>query len=191
MAFTPANPNGQATMANSGPVVLASDQTTNNPVPVFAAGAGFTRPGDTTAYSTGDLIANSTTAGSVALDTASVAKVNDQTFTIIRCRLTKSTNSLTNALFRIHIYNVAAPTFANGDNGVWSSSGFANYLGSFDINMDRAFTDGNFGVAGPTLGTVLIGAPISGARTIAYAVEARAAYTPGNAEVFKAYFEVA
>lgn len=166
------------------------------PVPLFVLPtAGFTRPGDTTAYAFGDLVANSTTAGSVVLDTAPVAKATNQAFTILRCRLQKSTTTLTNAIFRIHLYSVAAPTFTNGDNGAWlstlASSGTNIYLGSMDVTVDKAGSDVAEGTGTPTLGTAIIGIPISGTQNIAYAVEARAAYAPGNAEVFKCYFEVA
>lgn len=181
---------GSTTGSASIPVVIASDQVNINPVPTVAAGAGFTRPADTTAYAFGDLVANSTTAGSVVLDTATVAKANDQAFTLVRCRLIKSGTTITGAIFRVHIYNVASPTFANGDNGAWSSNNYNNYLGAFDVTVDKAMTDGAFGVGSPQIGPYIIGKPISGAQTIAYTIEARAAYTPANSETFKAIFEV-
>ena len=182
---------GSAVSASSIPVVTASDQVTNNPTPVQAVGSGFNRPATTPTYTIGNLVANTGTAGSVALDTCSVAKVNNQAFTLLRCRLTKSSTSLINASFRVHVYNIATPTFANGDNGAWSSSGFASYLGSFEVTMDKAFTDGCWGVGAPTVGPAIIGTPISGTTNIAYAVEARAAYVGVSAETFKATFEVA
>lgn len=188
---------GQTTASGSIPVVLASDQSAlPNPIPsVIAPTSGFTRPADTTAYAFGDLVANSTTAGSVVLDTAAVAKANDQAFTILRCRLQKSGTTITNAIFRVHLYSVAAPTFTNGDNGAWlstlASSSVNIYLGSMDVTVDKAGSDVSVGIGYPTIGSAIMGKPISGTQNIAYALEARAAYTPANGETFKCYFEVA
>ena len=69
--------------------------------------ASFTRPNDTTAYASGDLVANSTTAGSVVplqIDLGNVAAVGHGITRITRARLTKSGTSPTNANFRIHLY---------------------------------------------------------------------------------------
>src|ERR1043166_3581382 len=85
--------------------------------------ASFTRPNDTTAYASGDLVATSTTAGSVVplqIDLGNVAAVGHGITRIPRARLTKSGTSPTNANFRIHLYE-AAPTPQNGDNGAWST----------------------------------------------------------------------
>jgi hypothetical protein len=101
---------GDVCSANPLPVIG------KNPVPMVASGSGFTRPADTTAYAAGDLVANSTVAGSVVLDTVAVARNNDEAFTLLRCRLQKSGTTITNASFRVHVYS-AAPTFTNGDNG--------------------------------------------------------------------------
>lgn len=149
----------------------------------------FTRPSDTTAYASGDLVANSTTAGSVVPITIAVgrgASGSAATGMLRRLRLRKSGTSITNAQFRVHVYSTASITFANGDNGAWSTNAMANYIGSFDVTVDRAFTDGAAGVGVPT-----IGSEITFITQNVYAVlEARAAYTPGNAEVFTVELEV-
>jgi hypothetical protein len=148
----------------------------------------FTRPGDTTAYASGDLVANSTTAGSVVapvLGIGTSAVTTGQQFRIDRIKLAKSTVTTTNAAFRVHLYRTA-PTVANGDNGAFSTSGTANYLNSFDITITQAFTDGAAGFVATGANAIVLD---SGA-TIVALVEARGAYAPGNAEVFTLTLEV-
>jgi hypothetical protein len=52
--------------------------------------ATFTRPSDTTAYASGDLVANSTTAGSVTPLTLTLANPAQVQTNVVRCRLSKS-----------------------------------------------------------------------------------------------------
>lgn len=144
----------------------------------------ITRPADTTAYASGDLVANSTTAASVtpfSFGGAIRAGLNNG-FRIEEVRLRKSTTSTTNASFRAHFYRASPGTPTNGDNGAWLTSG-ANYVGGFDITCDRVFSDGAFGRGVPLVGSSLLMMPTSGSTLFAL-LEARGAYTPGNAETF-------
>lgn len=151
--------------------------------------ANFTRPADTTAYASGDLIANSTTAGSVVPLTCTLNRTASgagSTGMLRRVRIRKSGTSTTNATFRVHLYTVNTMTFAGGDNAAWSTDKVANYVGALDVTMDKAFTDGASGNGVPNTGN-----EINLAQQVYYAVmEARAAYTPANAEVFTLEFEV-
>jgi hypothetical protein len=149
--------------------------------------ASFTRPSDTTAYASGDLVANSTTAGSVTPLTLTLTNPAQVQTNIVRCRLSKSGTTPTNANFRVHLYT-ASPTVANGDNGAWSSSKAANYLGYIDVASMLAFTDGCTGFAGVTAGAEMR----INCNGVLYAqLEAKAAYTPVSAEVFTLYVECA
>jgi hypothetical protein len=150
--------------------------------------ASFTRPTDTTAYASGDLVGNSVTAGSVVAPVFTVgrsASAFGQQFRIDRIKIRKSTTTTTNASFRVHLYKTA-PTIASGDNAAFSTSGAADDLGYFDVVVDQAFTDGATGF--------VIGGPkavvIDTAATIVCLLEARAAYAPGNAEIFTVALEV-
>jgi hypothetical protein len=147
---------------------------------VVAVEATFIRPANTTAYASGDLVANSTTAGSVTALSLALARVTAGSFSITRVRLRKSGTILTNAAFRVHFYT-AAPTATNGDNGVWLTTGATGYRGSIDVTMDRAFSDGAAGLAAPT--TELDIRLASGTDIFAL-LEARAAYTPVSGETF-------
>lgn len=148
----------------------------------------FNRPANTTAYASGQLVANSTTAGSVTPLSWPVARVAGGSGMIRRARLAKSGTSLTNAQFRLHLYTTA-PTCANGDGGNWSTDQSANYLGSLDFNLSQAFTDGAAGNAAPNTGSEINFALASG-QTIYGLIEARGAYTPASAETFTVTLEV-
>ena len=148
--------------------------------------ASFTRPADTTAYASGDLVANSVTAGSVVPMQFTASRATGKGGMIRRIRLRKSGTGVTNASFRLHLYSAAPSTIANGDNGAWSTSGVADYIGALDVTMDRAFTDGAAGN----------GLPITGgeinyvADTLFGLLEARGAYTPASGETFTVTLEL-
>jgi hypothetical protein len=176
---------------NSYDADVPASETT--PAPVAAsfyvsrvAATQFARPGDTTAYALADLVANSTTAGSVVpLSFAVGRSALGKGGMIRRGRIKKSGTSITNASFRLHLY-ASSPTPANGDNGAWSTNKAADYLGAIDITVDRAFTDGAVGVGAPNTGAEINFT----ANTIYGLLEARGGYTPGNAETFDVELEV-
>lgn len=151
------------------------------------ASANFTRPADTNAYALGDLVANNTTAGSVAPMQFTVARVAAGSGMIRRARLKKSTAGLTNAQFRLHLYT-ASPTVTNGDNGAWLTT-LSGYIGAYDFTLDRAFSDGAYGSAVPLVGGEMA-FKLSSGQIIYGLLEARAGYAPGNAEVFTVELEV-
>lgn len=152
---------------------------------VARSSATFTRPADTTAYASGDLAANSVTAGSVVPLTFNLARVTGRGGMIRRARLRKTGTGITNALFRLHLYS-ASPTPANGDNGAWSTDKALNYVGSIDFTVDKAFTDGASGNGVPNVGTEIVFT----ADTYYGLLEARGAYTPISAEVFDISLEL-
>lgn len=165
--------------------------SSTNPLPAGAStsvAVTFTRPADTTAYASGDLVANSTTAGSVTPMSFTVARTNDASFSVRRARITTSSTSVTNASFRLHLYQ-SSPTAANGDNSAWSTT-TSGYLGAIDVTVDKAFSDGAGGTGVPLAGGEMTGLPTSGARTIFGLLEARAAYTPTSAGTFTVTLEV-
>lgn len=149
---------------------------------IEVATTSFTRPADTTAYAAGDLIANSITAGSVVPLTFAVSRSADKGFMVRRARIKKSTTGTTNAAFRLHLYK-QSPTVSNGDNGAWLTNE-RNYLGAIDVTMDKVFTDAAKGIGVPSAGSDIQGTPDTGTVNIYGLIEARAAYTPGSAEVF-------
>lgn len=150
--------------------------------------ANFTRPGDTTPYASGDLVANSTTAGSVtplSLTCGRGSSGSAATGLIRRIKVHKTNTGVTNASFRVHLYS-ASPTCTNGDNGAWLTSQAAGYLGAFDVTVDRVFSDGASGQGVPVTGSDIAFTT----QTVYALIEARGAYTPGNAEVITVTVEV-
>lgn len=157
------------------------------------ATSSITRPADTTAYAIGDLVANSTSAGSVAPFTLAAARIAAGSFILRRIRLRKSTNTLTNASFRVHLFSTS-PTVTAGDNAAFNSSGVlasnnnANYLGQTDITIDTGFSDGSSGFSGLSFPNIQV--RLASGLNIFALLEARAAYTPGNAESITITVEV-
>jgi len=178
----------------------AVDASATNPLPGYAPNsevvlsASFTRPADTIAYAAGDLAANSTTAGSVVpLSFASAVRVAGDCLRVERIRIEKTSTSLTNASFRVHLFE-ASPSVTVGDNGVFNSSGtlatgtILSHAGSAPITMVWAGTDGAIGIGLPTTGSGMTVRPSSGT-TIYALVEVTAAYTPVSGETFTVILE--
>lgn len=185
----------------------ATDASASNPLPITAVAgenhlgevggvlatpsANFTRPADTTAYALGDLVANSTTAGSVTPLSWTAARVAAGSFLVRRARAKKSGTSVTNASFRLHLYS-ASPTCTNGDNGAWLTT-VSGYLASIDLDMSssngRVFSDAAAVNGTPNVGSDL-GVKLASGQTMYGLLECRAAYTPGNAEVFTVELEL-
>jgi hypothetical protein len=150
---------------------------------VWNPSASFTRPNDTTAYASGDLVANSVTAGSVLpMQFPLGGNAIPGSTRITRARLRKSATTATNASFRVHLYG-ASPTAANGDNGAWSTDQASSYLGAIDVAAMKAFTDGCADVGAAAAGSELLIRLPAGA-TLYALLEARAAYTPAANEAF-------
>lgn len=144
---------------------------------------GFTRPADTTAYASGDLVANSTTAGSVVpMAFGDITRGPGLSSRVRRVRLVKSAASVTNASFRLHLFNVL-PTVTSGDNAaIVIATGSAGYVGHVDITIAQTFTDGAADQATTEMNIA--------SQAIWGLLEARGAYTPTSAEVFAVTLEV-
>jgi hypothetical protein len=150
---------------------------------IWNPAASFTRPNNTTAYASGQLVANSATAGAVLPMALAVGGNSMPGATrLTRLRLAKSGTANTNASFRVHLYG-ASPTVANGDGGAWSSNQAAGYLGSIDVASMKAFTDGCCDVGAAAAGSEFL-LRLAAGTTIYALLEARAAYAPAANEVF-------
>lgn len=156
--------------------------------------ATFTRPADTTAYAAGDLVANSTTAGSVIpLSFTNAVRTAGDCLRIERVRVEKSGASLTNAAFRLHLFE-SSPTPTVGDNGVFNNAGalatnnVLNHAGTFPVTMSWSGSDGAMGIGVPTTGAGATVSPTSGT-TIFGLLEVTGAYTPASGEVFYVVIE--
>lgn len=145
--------------------------------------ATLTRPADTTPYAAGDLVANSTTAGSVTPLTFNAGASQGS---VLFARIRKTNTGVSNAVFRLHLFTVS-PTVTNGDNGAFLASGPTGYLGWIDIVVDKAFASGAYGDGVADF----LDVPFVLAGTLYGLLESRLAYPPGNAEVFTVEIGVA
>lgn len=152
--------------------------------------AAFTRPADSTAYSVGDLVANSTTAGLVLPLEVSVARFNGGSGCIIGAKLRKTDSSLTNAYFRVHLFRSAPTVITNGDNGAFAVNNAAGYIGYIDMVMDVSLTDGAIGVGSAGPGPFRVFETASNSKVLYALIEAKAAYTPASGETFTLVLEV-
>ncbi len=141
----------------------------------------LTRPNDTTAYASGDLIANSTTASAVAVPALRDRQPAGQAINVSRVLIRKSGTSVTTCDIRVHLFSAPPTTFANGDNGAFSSNGLAGWICSVDVSVTQAFTDGAAGLSALVEQPVL--AP-SGVSSLWCVLEARSTYTPAANETF-------
>jgi hypothetical protein len=146
---------------------------------IFDVSASFTRPNDTTEYADGDLVANSTTAGSVTPMTFKIPY--GRGLKLYRVELLKSGATNTNAKFKVHVYR-DSPTCANGDNGAWSTT-VSGYQGVTAIDMTAvAFSDDGLGYGYPSTVPHLVYADAD--QKLYALLAANAAYTPAAQEVF-------
>jgi hypothetical protein len=121
-------------------------------------------PATTTAYTAGQLIANSATAGSVIVPSISIPGAFRSAM-ISRGRL--STNDATSTAWGAQTVTVdlwsVAPTFTNGDRGAWSpATGTANHLGALTCVMSAEYGDGAYAECSLAVGQAAIAVPASG-----------------------------
>lgn len=165
-------------------------------VPIFSSAPTFARPADVTQYASGDLVANSTTAGSVVALVFKFDRFRGNGYKVRRFNLFKSNNSITTAAFRLHLFS-SVPTFStNGDNSAISgnTSGMANCIGSLDVTAMTGLVDGAFGHGVPVVGSEVMvnfntgsgGLAADGTLSLFGILEAKGTYTPASAETFTA-----
>lgn len=172
------------------PVGFATDQaplTTKGNTVTQAASSTITRPSDSNAYASGDLLANSVTAASVLnLQFTTLARVSGGSGLIVGAQIQKTNVDVANAAFRLHLFSVAPTYTSAGDNSPLSTVVVASgkgYLGYIDITTMVAFSDVAWGSGAPdnTRGSI----PFVAAAQIIYGiVEVRGAYAGHSAEVF-------
>jgi hypothetical protein len=113
------------------------------------------RPANTTAYAGGQLIASSTTAGSIVVPKLSI---QDAAGDIIIAKFLLTTNVTTGwvgAAITLNLWS-AVPTYTNGDGGAYAvATGSAGYLGQLSCTFAQA-GDGAYAECVPALGTVII-----------------------------------
>lgn len=157
--------------------------------------ASFTRPANTTAYATGQLVSNSTTPAScvpMAFTLDNCFPVGQ--FRLTRARVVKSGTVITNATFRLHLYQAQPVVQAgSGDGATWLTDSSAKWLGNIDISSMLPFSDGAAGTGSCPAGSEMMIRALAangGAPPAIYGLlAALGAYTPASAEVFTVTIE--
>lgn len=109
----------------------------------------LTRPNDTTAYAQNDLIASSTTAGSIVVPQLVLPRLGLNSLRALALYSSLTTGGSA-ATFLIELWD-AAPTFTNGDNGAYAvATGAANWLWSFTVGAFNQVGDGCYGMGAPS-----------------------------------------
>lgn len=150
--------------------------------------ATFTRPGNTTAYAAGDLVANSATANQVAAMSLQWGggKLNGS---LSRLRLSTTNATITNGSFHIWLFaNDPSLLVTNGDNGALAGLSFSTY-GLVHVAA-VTLTASMGGVGG--WGEVTYDPPgkLNVPGQLYALIEARAAYVPADSEVFSLQAEI-
>jgi hypothetical protein len=141
--------------------------------------ATFTRPNDTTTYASGDLVANNTTAASVAAMTFATPSFGRDTL-IRRCKISKSAGPVANGSFRAHFFSGTVTVTTNGDNAAFTPTSMALYLGFIDVNMSSPLSGWGFA----TDDGAVVWTPQASTDFLNCLLEARAAYVPTANEIF-------
>lgn len=126
----------------------------------FAAPSSFTLPATTTAYTAGQLMANSATGGSVVVPSFNVNSMAGSSDVVLHrgeLWINDTTASSWNGQkITIDLWSLA-PTFANGDRSTFSpTTGTANHLAAFTCTMSNIYGDGVWGECTINNGSALI-----------------------------------
>lgn len=164
---------------------------------LYAVAPTFTRPNDSTAYSIGDLVANDTTAANVLAlnwkfprDGLPKRQIAFR-YASVRC---SGTGAIASKALRVNIFTVVPTFVTGGDNSAISTvvaTGFATWLGAFDVPSMALVADGSFGNGAPISGMGLeviwdnkVAPDSSGYLNLYGFLEARGAYTPAAQETY-------
>jgi hypothetical protein len=174
-AYTPSNPNGGALGSASSPVVLSA--------PNYYSATVFTSPHASSAYTAGQTVANSATAGSVTPVAFVMAPANGVPVWLLKCKLLTQTSgsagqTLTNASWILHIYG-QLPTVSAGD-GVAFSTTMVNWCGDMVGVSSYLGTDYSVSELVPERGSTFPCTPGGSSQTIYGLLEVNAAFTPST-----------
>lgn len=173
------NGNGQAAMASSRPVVIASDQSAvavNQSSQAYDVALSITRPANQTPYTALDNVGGALTFASVGPSASAIMITGAQ----LELDIAAIPSGMTS--FRLHLYNVTPPS-AVSDNGAWDlpSGDRASYLGFIDLGSPVDLGSTCY-VEATNLNKQL---KLSGTSLFAYLVTTTG-YTPAaNSEVYK------
>lgn len=116
--------------------------------------SSFTRPLDTITYSLGDLVSSNTTAGSIVVPKVIAPAIGSGVIQNVRLYSHGSpdiSGMSDGVSFSVRLWSVA-PTYVNGDNGLWAlATGYNSLLGKVDVGAWYKFSTIWVGTAIPLL----------------------------------------
>lgn len=174
-----------------GLIVRQASVVTAGGITIRATSNSMTRPADTTAYAAGDGVTTATSSAA-GMTVPNVARISGGSGVILGGRASKSTTGTTNAQFRLWIYQNSASVTIPNDNAAFSPAVVADrakLVGWATVDFSAGVA-GSDGVTAPIVfsESAPMGFKCTGTDFLVI-WEARAAYTPGSAEVF--YLELA
>ena len=171
---------GQATMANSHPVVIASDQT-NVPVVTTLKSSGpveFTRPADTTAYAASDVVGPVTTPA--VIDFGAMFSAVGKSGYIVRAKVFTDQVACV-AQFRLYLYKVAPTPIADNSPFTLLYANASKQIGFIDF--PAAFTEGAGSTAAESMFIGQLAAVADAADSHIYGVlVTKTAFTPASGQ---------
>jgi len=145
----------------------------------------FTRPADTTAYTAGDVVSNSTSSTTL-LSISGCARVNAGSGYIVGARLITDKKSITPRV-RVHVYNASNPTVA-ADNAAMDIryADVSKRIGFFDLPAMSTGTDSTNSTSSQAQDKTLRFPFVCAASstTLYFLLEALDAFTPASGEAF-------
>ncbi|MGB6176254.1 MAG: hypothetical protein WBF43_07935 [Methylocella sp.] len=159
-----------------GSVTSLSSGAITNPASVL------TRPANTTAYATNQLIASSTAAGSIAVPSFQIAS-NSGGVILSRLRLETNVAAGWNGInLSVNLWS-ATPTYTNGDGASYAvAAGSANWLANFLISLIQ-FGDGAAGAASLT-GANEMALKLASGMSVFWDIQILGAATPISGQTF-------
>jgi len=154
--------------------------------------ASYTRPADTTAYATGDVVCNSTTAP-VVLTFTGMARANAGTGRIVGARLISDSAAGTKGDFELHLFDLSTVTIQN-DNAAWAPTDahMLNEVGPIAFGSAPYVGSGNeiYRLSEGAGGLPLAFKCAAADANLYGILVVRSAYTPANAGVITIELEV-
>lgn len=166
------------------PIVVGTDGAMFAGGNLIRVSAEFTRPADTTGYSAGDIVSNSTSATTL-LTLTNALRVAGGSGYIVRASLVTDKKSVT-PRFRVHLFNASDPTVA-ADNANHKElyADASKRLGYFDLPAMTTATDAASSDMSRAIDNTLRHAVIaSGSRNLYALLETLDAFTPASGEKF-------
>lgn len=147
----------------------------------------LTRPANTTAYAQNDLIASSTTAGSIVVPSITVPRNG---MFLRRVRLHTNKTSGMGTFQGLIEFWTAAPTFSNGDNGAYAvATGAASWLAVITTATMTQVGDGAYAAgSAPTTGDEIL--LRSGALYWSLKEADATGFTPASGQTFTLHAEL-